>query len=386
MSVIERKYDKVITEYLIQVSSYQKIEIAENKSKERISDFYKFIKQHEILFEKFTGIEKQILDLADSYQFDKIFDYSFLEKSVPGLQLLVTKISSLLKNTRHIVNNKRHSSDKFVKDLKQLVLSCKDEMKIADVKSKTDEVDKLTLLADNGLKEIETINKLIHKTELIIKVIVPFYDRYNKADVEKETKRIIEFYRYKSQISDLPKIYSVLSQQYKLLQDVALNFENEKSDLQEIEKSLASNVNIWKDDARNLTAQIQGLLPKLETSYFDLEKLKIEIKQKEAKKESAISDYEKELKEDIKEYQDKIDEFRKKQKYKAEFEKLKLEIKKLEKKKLRESVIFVIVALAVVALLVWLVLLIIEYPWHSLGILVGIGAIVGFIFWYRNEY
>ena len=384
MSVIERKYDKVITEYLIQVSSYNEIEKTENKSKERISDFYKFIKQHEILFEKFAGIEKQILDLADSYQFDKIFDYSFLEKSVPGLQLLATKISSLLKNTRHIVNNKRHSSDKFVKDLKQLVLSCKDEMKIADVKSKTDEVDMLTLLAGNGLKEIETINKQIHKVELIIKVITPFYDRYNKAEVKKETKRIIEFYKNTAHISSMPKISLDLHQQYKLLQDVALNFENEKSELQEIQKSLASSVHIWKDDAEKLITQIQGLLPKLEISYFDLEKLKKEIKLKEADKESAISDYEKELKDNVKEYQDKIDEIRKVQKYKTDFEELKQEIKKLEIKKLWEVLIFIIVALVVLTLLVFLIILIIKKPW-ILAILAGIGAIAGFI-WYRNRY
>lgn len=386
MSRSIKEYGQVVTNFLNEVSIYNKIEKAEENSNNRINQFQKFILQNQSLLANFTGVEKHICYFTDTYQFEQIFDYSIIENSIPDIQLLANKSNLLLDKTKQIISaNQRHSSDKFIAEIKDVLQSCKEKMTLRDIATKMKEVDKISVKADTILNEIETLNNLLTEINKKLQTISSYYDRYNKLSEESKTKKIITHYNNVAQISDLPKIITDLTNQNQLLDSIISSFDKEKQHLQNVQKSLGSNVNIWKEDADYYISQINNLQPKLSISDFSMNTFLNEIIQKENEKKQDISNYENSISTILRHYQSWINDYKTHQYSKAEFEKLKQKISDTEKRKLnaRNKKIAIIVSIAVAVITV--VVLGILYPKWVIPIVI-IAGIIAFIIWRKVKH
>ncbi len=381
MSSSIKEYGQVVTNFLNEVAVYNKIEKAEENSNNRINQFQKFILQNQSLLANFTGVEKHICYFTDTYEFEQIFDYSIIENSIPEIQHLGNKSNLLLDKVKQIISaNQRHNNDKFITEIKSILQSCKDQMTLRDIQSKIKEVDKISAKADTTLKEIDTLNKLLSEINKKLQVIGSYYDRYNKQNEENKTLRLITHHKDVAQISDLVKMISDLSNQNQLLDSIISNFDKEKQHLQNVQKSLSSNVNIWKEDADYYISQINSLLPKLSISNFDMNTFLNEITQKEKEKKQEISNYENSISTVLKHYQSWINDYKTHQYSKVEFEKLKQKIAETEKRKSnsRNKKIAIIISISVAVLTV--IILGIIYPEWIIPIVI-IAGIIAFIIW-----
>lgn len=342
--------------------------------------------QNQSLLANFTGVEKHICYFTDTYQFEQIFDYSIIENSIPDIQLLANKSNILLDKAKQIISaNQRHSNDKFITEIKSVLQSCKEKMTLRDITSKIKEVDKITAKADTTLKEIDTLNNLLSEINKKLQLISSYYDRYNKKSEENKTLRLITHYKDVVQISDFVKMISDLTNQNQLLDGIISKFDNEKQHLQNVQKSLGSNVNIWKEDADYYISQINSLLPKLSISNFDMNTFLNEIAQKENEKKQDISNYENSISTILKHYQSWINDYKTHQYSKAEFEKLKQKISDTEKRKLnarnKKMAIIVSITIAVITVVVLGIL----YPEWVIPIVI-IAGIIAFIIWRKVKY
>lgn len=381
MSSSIKEYGQVVTNFLNEVAVYNKIEKAEENSNNRINQFQKFILQNQSLLANFTGVEKHICYFTDTYQFEQIFDYSIIENSIPDIQLLANKSNLLLDKAKQIISaNQRHSNDKFISEIKDILQSCKEKMTLRDIATKLKEVDKISTKADTTLKEIDTINNLLSELNKKLQLIGSYYDRYNKLSEENKTKKLITHYNNVAQISDFSKIISDFSTQNQLLDSIINNFDKEKQHLQNVQKSLSSNVNLWKEEADYFISHISSLLTKLSIADFDMNNYLNQITQKEDEKKQDISNYENSISTILKHYKNWINDFKTYQKSKAEFEQLKQKIADTEKRKsnARNKKIAIIVSISIAVLTV--IILGIIYPEWVIPIVIIVG-IIAFLIW-----
>lgn len=384
MSDSIKEYEQVVSNFLNEVSIYNKIEKAEENSNDRINQFEKFILKNQSLLANFTGVEKHICFFTDSYQFEQIFDYSLIENSTSDIQLLANKSNLLLEKAKEIIaENQRHTNDKFIAEIKNFIHSCKEKMTLRDIATKISEADRNLGKVDDALKEIDVIKSLLLETNKKLQVISPYYDRYNKQSEENKTNKLITHYNNIAQISDLPKIASDLSNQNQLLESVITNFSKEIQDLTKVQKSLSSNINIWKEDADYYFSQTTILLPNLSTSDFNLKSILNDIAKKEDEKSQYISDYEISISKFLDDYQGFIDDHKNNQYSKADFEVLIQEIHDAERRKRiarnKKITKYSAIGVAVITVIVFAIL----KPYWTLSIAIIIAGII--LYFKRDE-